>query len=104
MIKVNYTTAVFYRKSFQSNVSVHLLNFLKKKIVKKISKSLLFIKLLFVDFSSAQNKFTGKVMNYSNKPVPNAKVFVDSFPNNVKNVSVLKEDAASFMVLKLPVA
>jgi hypothetical protein len=39
----------------------------------------MFIILLFVDFSSAQNKLTGKVMNYSNKPIPNAKVFVDFF-------------------------
>lgn len=49
----------------------------------KISKSLVFIMLLFAVFSYAQNKLTGKVMNYSNKPVANAKVFVDSIYTNV---------------------
>ncbi|SDG82682.1 TonB-dependent outer membrane receptor, SusC/RagA subfamily, signature region [Flavobacterium omnivorum] len=49
----------------------------------KISKSLVFIMLLFAVFSYSQNKLTGKVMNHSNRPVPNAKVFVDSIYTNV---------------------
>ena len=49
----------------------------------KISKVLLTILLLFVGFGYAQNKLTGKVMNYINKPVSNAKVFVDSIYTNV---------------------
>lgn len=49
----------------------------------KISKSLVCILLLFVGVGYAQNKLTGKVMNYSNKPVPNAKIFVDSVYTNV---------------------
>lgn len=49
----------------------------------KISKALLTILLLFAGFGYAQNKLTGKVMNYSNKPVSNAKVFVDSIYTNV---------------------
>ncbi|MFV5699427.1 TonB-dependent receptor plug domain-containing protein [Flavobacterium sp. ZT3R17] len=50
----------------------------------KISKTLLFILLLFVGFGYAQNKLTGKVMNSNNKPVANAKIYLDSIYSNVE--------------------
>lgn len=49
----------------------------------KISKTLLFILLLFVGFGYAQNKLTGKVVNSKNKPVANAKIYLDSIYSNV---------------------
>jgi TonB-dependent SusC/RagA subfamily outer membrane receptor len=50
----------------------------------KISKTLLLILLLFVGFGYAQNKLTGKVMNSNNKPVANAKIYLDSIYSNVE--------------------
>ncbi|MFV5684431.1 TonB-dependent receptor plug domain-containing protein [Flavobacterium sp. GB2R13] len=50
----------------------------------KISKTLLFVLLLFVGFGYAQNKLTGKVMNSNNKPVANAKIYLDSIYSNVE--------------------
>jgi TonB-dependent SusC/RagA subfamily outer membrane receptor len=40
--------------------------------------------LLFVGFGYAQNKLTGKVMNSNNKPVANAKIYLDSIYSNVE--------------------
>lgn len=50
----------------------------------KISKILLFLLLLSVGFSYGQNKLIGKVTNSKNKPVVNAKVFLDSIYTNVE--------------------
>jgi TonB-dependent SusC/RagA subfamily outer membrane receptor len=50
----------------------------------KISKSLLFVFLLSVGLGYAQNKLTGKVTNSKNKPVINAKVYLDSIDTNVE--------------------
>lgn len=47
-------------------------------------KSLLFVLLLFVGFGYAQNKLKGKVTNSSNKPIANAKIYLDSIYSNVK--------------------
>lgn len=50
----------------------------------KFSKTLLLILLLFVGFGYAQNKLTGKVMNSNNKPVANAKIYLDSIYSNIE--------------------
>ena len=38
---------------------------------------------VFVSFGYAQNKLTGKVVNYKNKPVVNARIYLDSIYSNV---------------------
>ena len=50
----------------------------------KFSKTLLLILLLFVGFGYAQNKLTGRVMNSNNKPVANAKIYLDSIYSNIE--------------------
>ncbi|MFV8326135.1 TonB-dependent receptor plug domain-containing protein [Flavobacterium sp. ZS1P14] len=50
----------------------------------KIYKTLLFVFLLFVGFGYGQNKVTGKVTNSKNKPVANAKIYLDSIDTNVE--------------------
>ncbi|MFV8373986.1 TonB-dependent receptor plug domain-containing protein [Flavobacterium sp. LB1P62] len=50
----------------------------------KLSKIVLFAFLLFVGFSYGQNILIGKVSNSKNKPVVNAKVFLDSIYTNVE--------------------
>lgn len=50
----------------------------------KISKKLIFLLLLSVGFCYAQNKLTGKVMNSNNKPVANAKIYLDSIYSNIE--------------------
>ncbi|MFV5695066.1 TonB-dependent receptor plug domain-containing protein [Flavobacterium sp. LB3P122] len=49
-----------------------------------ISKTLLFVFLLLVSLGYAQNKLTGKVTNSKNKPVANAKIYLDSIYTNVE--------------------
>lgn len=39
----------------------------------KISRTLVVVFLVVVGFGQAQNKLTGKVMDYKNKPVANAR-------------------------------
>lgn len=43
-----------------------------------------FVLLFFVGFGYSQNKLTGKVTDSKNKPVANAKVFLDSIDSNVE--------------------
>ncbi len=50
----------------------------------KISKTLITICCLFVCFGFAQNKLSGKVFNYKNKPVAKAKIYLDSVFSNVE--------------------
>ena len=50
----------------------------------KISKTFLLVVLLFVSFSYAQNKLIGKVVNSENKPIANAKIYVDTIYSNVE--------------------
>ena len=49
----------------------------------KISRALVVVFFVFVGFGYAQNKLTGKVMDYKNKPVANAKIYLDSIYSNV---------------------
>ncbi|MFV8367586.1 TonB-dependent receptor plug domain-containing protein [Flavobacterium sp. XS1P27] len=49
----------------------------------KISRTLVVVFFLFVGFGYAQNKLTGKVMDYKNKPVANARIYLDSIYSNV---------------------
>jgi TonB-dependent SusC/RagA subfamily outer membrane receptor len=49
----------------------------------KITKLLLFAMLLFVGFGYGQNKLTGKVTNYKNKPVAGVKIYLDTVYSNV---------------------
>lgn len=49
----------------------------------KISKILLTICLLFVIFGYSQNKLTGKVVDFNNKPVAKAKIYLDSIYSKV---------------------
>ena len=48
----------------------------------KISKTLLTICLMFVFLGYAQHKLTGKVIDFKNKPVANAKIYLDSIYSN----------------------
>jgi TonB-dependent Receptor Plug Domain len=50
----------------------------------KISKTILAICLLFVVFGFAQNKLTGKVVDFKNNPVAKAKIYLDSIYSNVE--------------------
>jgi TonB-dependent SusC/RagA subfamily outer membrane receptor len=50
----------------------------------KISKILLAICLLFVILSYGQNKLTGKVVDFKNKPVAKAKIYLDSIYSKVQ--------------------
>lgn len=50
----------------------------------KISKIVLFLLLASVSFGFAQNKLTGKVTDYKNKPVVGAKIYLDSINSNVE--------------------
>ena len=50
----------------------------------KISKTLLIICCLFVYLGYAQIKMSGKVVNYKNKPVVKAKIYLDSIYSNVE--------------------
>lgn len=50
----------------------------------KITKLLLFAMLLFVGFGYGQNKLTGKVTNYKNKPVSGVKIYLDTVYSNVE--------------------
>ena len=50
----------------------------------KISKALLTICLLFVFFGYGQNKLTGKVVDFNNKPVAKAKIYLDSIYSKVQ--------------------
>ncbi len=50
----------------------------------KISKTILALCLLFVFFGYAQNKLTGKVVDFKNKPVAKAKIYLDSVYSNVE--------------------
>ncbi|MFV8339633.1 TonB-dependent receptor plug domain-containing protein [Flavobacterium sp. LB3P21] len=49
----------------------------------KISRTLVVVFFVFVGFGYAQNKLTGKVMDYKNKPVANARIYLDSIYSNV---------------------
>nr|WP_315211569.1 TonB-dependent receptor plug domain-containing protein [uncultured Flavobacterium sp.] len=48
----------------------------------KISRTLVVVFLVFVGFGHAQNKLTGKVVDYKNKPVANARIYLDSIYSN----------------------
>jgi TonB-dependent SusC/RagA subfamily outer membrane receptor len=50
----------------------------------KISKILLTICLSFVVFGYSQNKLTGKVVDFNNKPVAKAKIYLDSIYSKVQ--------------------
>ncbi len=50
----------------------------------KTFKLFLFIGLLFVSFGYSQNKLTGKVVDNLNKPIANAKIYLDSTYTNVQ--------------------
>jgi TonB-dependent SusC/RagA subfamily outer membrane receptor len=50
----------------------------------KISKILLTICLSFVVLGYGQNKLTGKVVDFNNKPVAKAKIYLDSIYSKVK--------------------
>ena len=50
----------------------------------KISKTILAICMLFVFLGFAQNKLKGKVVDYKNKPVAKAKIYLDSIYSNVE--------------------
>jgi TonB-dependent SusC/RagA subfamily outer membrane receptor len=50
----------------------------------KISKNVLLALLLFVSFSYSQNKLVGKVVNSENKPIANAKIYLDTIYSNVE--------------------
>jgi TonB-dependent SusC/RagA subfamily outer membrane receptor len=50
----------------------------------KISKAHLFIMILFVGFCYSQNKLSGRVVNSKNKPVSNAKIYLDSIYSDVE--------------------
>ena len=50
----------------------------------KISKILLTICLSFVVFGYSQNKLTGKVLDFNNKPVAKAKIYLDSIYSKVQ--------------------
>jgi TonB-dependent SusC/RagA subfamily outer membrane receptor len=50
----------------------------------KIYKTLLFVFLLVVGSGYGQNKLTGKVTNSKNKPVPNARIYLDSIYTNIE--------------------
>lgn len=50
----------------------------------KIFQKIVVVFLLFCSQSYAQNKLTGKVVNSDNKPIANAKLFLDSINSNVK--------------------
>lgn len=49
----------------------------------KISKMLLLVMLLFFGSSYSQNKLSGSVVNNKNKPIANAKIYLDSIDSNV---------------------
>ncbi|MGZ9735567.1 TonB-dependent receptor plug domain-containing protein [Flavobacterium sp. GNP002] len=49
----------------------------------KISRTLVVVFFVFGGFGYAQNKLTGKVMDYKNKPVANARIYLDSIYSNV---------------------
>ncbi|MFV8270395.1 TonB-dependent receptor plug domain-containing protein [Flavobacterium sp. GT2N3] len=49
----------------------------------KISKTWVVLFFVFVSFGYAQNKLTGKVVDYKNKPVVNARIYLDSIYSNV---------------------
>lgn len=49
----------------------------------KISKTLLTMCLSFVLFGYGQKNLTGKVVDFNNKPVANAKIFLDSIDSKV---------------------
>ena len=49
----------------------------------KIEKSLLIICLFFMFFGYSQNKLTGKVVDFDNKPVAKAKIYLDSINSKV---------------------
>jgi TonB-dependent SusC/RagA subfamily outer membrane receptor len=49
----------------------------------KISITWVVLFFVFVSFGYAQNKLTGKVVNYKNKPVVNARIYLDSIYSNV---------------------
>ena len=51
----------------------------------KISKMLLTICLSFVLFGYGQNKLIGKVVDFNNKPVAKAKIYLDSIYSKVDN-------------------
>jgi TonB-dependent SusC/RagA subfamily outer membrane receptor len=50
----------------------------------KTSKTILALCLLFVFLGFAQNKLTGKVVDFKNKPVAKAKIYLDSVYSNVE--------------------
>jgi TonB-dependent SusC/RagA subfamily outer membrane receptor len=50
----------------------------------KISKILLAICLSFIVLGYGQNKLTGKVVNFNNKPVAKAKIYLDSIYSKVQ--------------------
>lgn len=50
----------------------------------KISKNVLLVFLLFVSFGYSQNKLIGKVVNSDNKPIANAKIYLDTVYSNVE--------------------
>ena len=50
----------------------------------KISKIVLLVFLLFVSFGYSQNKLIGKVVNSNNKPIANAKIYLDTVYSNVE--------------------
>lgn len=49
----------------------------------KNSKVFVALLFLFVGFGYAQNKLTGNIMDYKNKPVANARIYFDSIYSNV---------------------
>lgn len=50
----------------------------------KISKVVLFVLLLLFISANAQKTLTGKVVNNMNKPIANAKIYLDSIDSNIE--------------------
>jgi TonB-dependent SusC/RagA subfamily outer membrane receptor len=50
----------------------------------KILKSHLFLMFLFVGFCYSQNKLSGSVINSENKPIANAKIYLDSIFSEIE--------------------
>lgn len=50
----------------------------------KISRLVLFLMIFFIGIGYSQNKLSGSVVNSKNKPVANAKIYLDSIYSNVE--------------------
>lgn len=58
-------------------------NNVKNKLAMKHSFKIIFLFFLVFSFANAQTILTGKVLNYKNKPVTNASIYLDTINSNV---------------------